>query len=83
MIVKNICGISKICTGLMDVHTFSEAVCFSSILRIITCGTYQEIYYVGTVAIDVGFDRPLCAIEGGKRGALLNIVFVAQITSRI
>ena len=67
----------------MDIHTFSEAVCFSSIIRIITCGTYQEIYNVGTVAINVGFDRPLCAIEGGERGALLDVAFVAQITSRI
>ena len=39
-----------------NVHTFSENVCFTSIIRIVTCDTYQKINYVGTVAIDVGFD---------------------------
>ena len=55
----------------MDVHSFSETVCFASMIYIVTCGTNQEVKNVCAVAINMVFYCPLCSIEGGEGGALL------------
>ena len=57
----------------MDIHSFSDGICFACISRLFTRVTNQIVQDVFTITCDVVFNYPFISICRNERVAFLNV----------